>query len=216
MRRRWRQVGDNSNDLDANNDDPSGERAPMMQEIDPSLIRAASRGDVAAFEQIVRSCQQQVWRFLSRLLGDGSLAEDVSQETFVRVWHRLDSYSFEAKFSTWVFQIARNAGIDELRRRQRRARAIAVAGPLRHLSGAPQEVRVELSAALDSLPQDLREPLVLIEVLGLRYSEAATILNIPDGTVKSRVFHARQRLHAWSLTGQDVPVSDPADQGGQP
>lgn len=186
-----------------------------MHEIDLSLIRAAAGGDVAAFEQIVRSYQQHVWRFLRRLLGDAALAEDVAQETFVRLWHRLDTFSFDAKFSTWVFQIARNAGIDELRKRERRQRLAGTTGALRHVSSTPQEARIELTEALESLSLELREPLVLIEVLGLRYREAATILAIPEGTVKSRVFHARRQLHVWSATS-DSAASDRVDQGGSP
>jgi RNA polymerase sigma-70 factor (ECF subfamily) len=157
---------------------------------------------MAAFEQLVRDHQQPVWRFLRRLLGDDALAEDVTQETFVRVFKRLSSYTFEAKFSTWLFQIARNAGIDELRRRERQARlheATAAAAAARSADTMPApDVHVELQAALDSLPTDLREALLLVEVLGLRYREAGVALGIPEGTVKSRAFHARRRLHGWA------------------
>lgn len=185
-----------------------------MHEIDLALIRAAAGGDVAAFEQIVRAYQQPVWRFLRRLLGDPALAEDVAQETFVRLWHRLDTFSFDAKFSTWVFQIARNAGIDELRKRERRQRLAGTTGALRRVPSTPQEARIELTEALDSLSLELREPLVLIEVLGLRYREAAGVLGIPEGTVKSRVFHARRQLHLWSSAATDTAASNRVDRGG--
>ena len=168
-----------------------------MYETDPALIRAAAKGDLTAFEQLVRDHQQPVWRFLRRMLGDDALAEDVTQETFVRLFRRLESYTFESKFSTWLFQIARNAGIDELRRRERQARVTTVA-PLQMAPVAPPDLHAELQAALDSLPDDLREAVLLVEVLGLRYREAGSALGIPEGTVKSRVFHARQKLHAWA------------------
>jgi RNA polymerase sigma-70 factor (ECF subfamily) len=168
-----------------------------VYETDPALIRAASKGDLAAFEQLVRDHQQPVWRFLRRMLGDDALAEDVTQETFIRLFRRLDSYTFEAKFSTWLFQIARNAGIDELRRRERQTK-VASTAPLQLGPVAPPDLHAELQAALDSLPDDLREAVLLVEVLGLRYREAGTALGIPEGTVKSRVFHARQKLHAWA------------------
>lgn len=172
-----------------------------MQETDPGLIRAAAAGDQEAFAQLVRAHQQHVWRFLRRLLGDDALAEDVTQETFVRVYTRLSTFTFEAKFSTWVFQIARNAGIDELRKRQRQSKLHDLLSR-RHTHVPPPDVAVELQLALDCLPDDQRAALLLVEVFGLRYREAAEVLGIPAGTVKSRVHHARERLHEWAQAGQ--------------
>ncbi len=173
-----------------------------MEEPEPALIRAASAGNLAAFEQLVRAYQQPVWRFLRRLLGDAGVAEDVAQETFLRVFRRLPTYTFEAKFSTWVFQIARNASVDEVRSRRRRSRLASLAPPPRP-SAAPPEARAEIDAALASLPDDLREAVVLVEVLGLRYHEVARVLGVPEGTVKSRMFSARSRLHRWSTADEE-------------
>ena len=173
-----------------------------MEEPEPALIRAAAAGDLTAFEQLVRAYQQHVWRFLRRLLADAGAAEDVTQETFLRVFRRLPTFTFEAKFSTWVFQIARNAGIDELRSRQRRTRLVSVAPPPGP-AAAPPEARAEIEAALASLPVDLREAVVLVEVLGLRYHEVARVLGVPEGTVKSRMFSARSRLYRWSTADEE-------------
>jgi RNA polymerase sigma-70 factor, ECF subfamily len=173
-----------------------------MQEPEPALIRAAAAGDLGAFERLVRTYQEPVWRFLRRLLGDAGVAEDVAQETFLRVFRRLPTFSFEAKFSTWVFQIARNAGVDELRSRRRRIRLASLAPPPTPAVGMP-EARAEIDAALASLPVDLREAVLLIEVLGLRYHEVARVLGVPEGTVKSRVFSARSRLHRWSTADEE-------------
>jgi RNA polymerase sigma-70 factor (ECF subfamily) len=179
-------------------------RERRVQEPDPALIRAASRGNVEAFEQLVRDHQQPVARFLHRMLGDATVAEDVTQDTFVRVFRRLASFSFESKFSTWLLQIARNAGIDEIRRRQRHARlAAALPRPSAGVTGAA-DARVELQAALSTLPERLRTPLLLVEMLGLRYREVAEVLQVPEGTVKSRVFHARTQMQRWSRAG-DAP-----------
>ena len=173
-----------------------------MQETDPGLIRRATAGDKDAFAELVRAHQQHVWRFLRRLLGDDALAEDVTQETFVRVYTRLSTFTFEAKFSTWVFQIARNAGIDELRRRQRQARLRDTLAR-RDLTVIPSpEVGVELQMLLDKLPDDLRAALLLVEIFGLRYREAGEVLGIPTGTVKSRVHNARVKLHEWAQAGE--------------
>jgi RNA polymerase sigma-70 factor, ECF subfamily len=173
-----------------------------MEEPEPALIRAAAAGDLEAFERLVRLYQEPVWRFLRRLLGDAGMAEDVAQETFLRVFRRLPTFTFEARFSTWVFQIARNAGVDELRSRSRRIRLASLAPPAAPTVGMP-EARAEIDAALASLPVELREAILLIEVLGLRYHEVARVLGVPVGTVKSRVFSARSRLHRWSTADEE-------------
>jgi len=173
-----------------------------MEEPEPALIRAAAAGDLAAFERLVRAFQEPVWRFLRRLLGDAGAAEDVAQEAFLRVFRRLPTFSFEAKFSTWVFQIARNAGVDELRARRRRLRVASLTPP-RRPPAAVAEAVAEIDAALASLPVDLREAILLVEVLGLRYREVARVLDVPEGTVKSRVFSARSRLHRWSTADEE-------------
>ena len=179
-----------------------------MQEPEPALIRAAAAGDQEAFEQIVRAQQVHVWRFLRRLLGDPALAEDVAQETFVRIYTRLDGFTFQAKFTTWMLQIARNAGIDALRGRERRARLAAAVESRPPRPDISPDQRAELQAALDSLPVDLRTILLLVEVLGLRYGEAAAVLDLPVGTVRSRVFRARRRLHEWGAVGEAAEGRD--------
>lgn len=173
-----------------------------MDEPEPATIRAAMGGDVVAFEAIVRHYQVPVWRFLRQLLGDPELAEDVTQETFLRLFRRLPSFAFEAKFSTWTFQVARNAGIDALRSRARQDR-IAAALATRPLpsSGTPG-LGAEVDAAVASLSPKLREALLVVEVLGLTYREAAHVLGIPEGTMKSRVFQARAQLAAWLEVGE--------------
>jgi RNA polymerase sigma-70 factor (ECF subfamily) len=168
-----------------------------VQEPDPATIRAAAAGDLAAFEDLVRAYQQHIWRFLRRLVGDATVAEDVAQETFLRAFRRLPTFTFQSKFSTWLFQIARNAGIDELRARERRARILQALPPPAVPGAGPAEARVEIDAALASLPVGLRETIVLVEVFGLRYVEAAEVLGVAVGTVKSRMFAARQHIQRW-------------------
>jgi RNA polymerase sigma-70 factor (ECF subfamily) len=175
-----------------------------VYEPDPEVIRAAGAGDTNAFEELVRAYQSHVWRFLRHFLGDAALAEDITQETFVRVYRRLDTFRFRSKFSTWVFQVARNAAIDALRSRQRRDRLLSVLEPRVTDPIRGNELRIELEAALQSLSPKLREAFVMVEGLGLSYREAAGALRIPEGTVKSRVHHARQQLVTWMRAGEDM------------
>ena len=171
-----------------------------MHEPEPRTLRAAVEGDLGAFEEIVRAYQAPVWRFLRHLLGDGAQAEDVTQETFLRVYQKLAGFRYQSKFSTWVFQIARNAGIDALRARARHDRLVASL-PWRRAAAGP-ESNAEVAAAVSSLSPKLREAVLLVEVLGLTYNEAADVLGIPEGTAKSRVFQARGRLTAWLDAGE--------------
>ena len=169
-----------------------------VEEPDPAVVSAARAGDRAAFEQLVRAYQAPVWRYLRRMLGDRELAEDVTQETFVRVHRRLHTFDGRSRFSTWLFRVAHNAGIDAVRKRDRRGRLTLVAPT--HVPSP--ERRHELDAALASLPGDLREALLAVEVLGLSYEEAGRMLGAPPGTVKSRVHRARARLLDWLSAGE--------------
>jgi RNA polymerase sigma-70 factor, ECF subfamily len=171
-------------------------KGPTVQEPEPDVVRAAVAGDLAAFEWLVRCYQAHVWRFLRHLLGDRALAEDVTQETFLRVYQHLPSFAWRSSFSTWVFQVARNAGIDALRSRRRQDRLLQALPPPR--PEAAPDARAEAWAAVAALSPKLREALLLVEVFGFTYREAAQVLRVPDGTVKSRVFQARTRLTAWA------------------
>jgi RNA polymerase sigma-70 factor (ECF subfamily) len=166
-----------------------------VEEPDPVLVRAAAAGDLDAFDALVRLYQQPVWRFLCHLVRDPALAEDLAQETFLRAYRNLQGFAHQSRFSTWLFQIARNAGIDALRRRERDSRLLTVV-PVPGTGSSP-EVGAELEAGLASLSPKLREAVLVIEVLGYRYREAAVILGVPEGTVKSRVHAAREQLVAW-------------------
>ncbi len=178
--------------------------ASRVYEPDPEVIRAAADGDTAAFEEVVHAYQAHVWRFLRHLLGDPTLAEDVTQETFIRVYRKLETFRFRSRFSTWVFQIARNAGIDALRARGRRERLLKAVKRTTRRSVPAGDLKVEIEAALQSLTPKLREAFVLVEALGFTYHDAASTLGVPEGTVKSRVFHARERLMSWLTAGEGI------------
>ena len=173
-----------------------------MHEPEPAQLRAAAAGDLRAFEDLVRAYQAHVWRFLRHFLGDDAQAEDVTQETFLRVYQKLGTFRYQSKFSTWVFQVARNAGIDALRARARHDRLVSTLPWRQPASSSGPETGTEIAAAVASLSPKLREAVLLVEVLGLTYSEAAGVLGIPEGTAKSRVFQARGRLTAWMAGGE--------------
>jgi RNA polymerase sigma-70 factor (ECF subfamily) len=181
-----------------------------VEEPDEGVIRAAMSGDSAAFEVLVRHYEAPVRRFLRHLLGDEALAEDVAQEAFVRAYRGLPTYAHRSSFSSWLFQVARNAAIDEQRSRARRDRLVAAVTPLRPEDAAAQvsapDTATEVGAALASLDRKHREALLAVEVFGLTYAEAAVVLGTAEGTVKSRVHHARRALSRW-LTAEE-PARD--------
>ena len=177
-------------------------REGQVQEPDPAAIRAACAGDLDAFESLVRAYQAPVWRFLRGLVGDAHLAEDLAQETFVRAFRHLPGFAFRSKFSTWLFRIAHNVAIDARRSRGRRLALVGRLEPPRDTPGP--ELGAELAAAIAALPPKLRSALLLVEVMGMSCAETADVLGIPDGTVKSRLFHARAQLVKWYSVGEEA------------
>jgi RNA polymerase sigma-70 factor (ECF subfamily) len=165
-----------------------------VEEPEPQVIGAARTGDSGAFETLVRSYQADVWRLTYQLVRDRSLADDITQDAFLRAFRFLPRFRGEAKFSTWLFTIARNCARDELRRAGRRR---TLEHTLEHAEQPrPSEpgLWVEIREAVAGLSLELREPLVLIDMFGLSYSEVGMILELPLGTVKSRVHRARHLL----------------------
>ena len=148
---------------------------------------------MAAFEELVRDHQADVYRLALRFVRDPPTAEDVTQEAFVHAFRSLRRFRGGSKFSTWLFRITRNCAVDAIRRRERRRSyeraALAPDIPIQEPS-----LRAALEEAIEDLPADLREPFVLIEVLGLSYAEASVVLGSPAGTLKSRMHRARGLL----------------------
>jgi RNA polymerase sigma-70 factor, ECF subfamily len=167
-----------------------------VHEPEPHTIASARAGDLGAFETLVRHYQGDVWRLSFHLIRDEGLADDVTQEAFVRAYRFLPRYRWEAKFSTWLFSIARNCARDELRRAGRRRslaeRLVREPGRVAH----DHSLHLEVREAVAALPLELREPVVLIDMFGVSYREVAFVLSLPVGTVKSRVHRARAALAA--------------------
>ena len=166
---------------------------------DFGVLRKAQRGDERAFSLIVRAYEVPVFNYVMRLVGDRSLAEDLTQEVFIRVFQGLPKFSLRSKFTTWLFQVTKNRVLDELRANERRPSALVAlddAPPL-EVVDAPAE-RVEtieaLWVAVEGLTTDLKMALLLRDVVGLSYNEIADALDTTLATVKWRIFKAREEV----------------------
>ncbi len=162
-------------------------------------MRKAQRGDERAFSLIVRAYETPVFNYVLRLVGDRSLAEDLTQEVFLRVFQGLPRFSLRCKFTTWLFQVTKNRVLDELRANERRPRhlvALDDVAPLEVLD-APIERGETVQAlwrAIDGLTVDLKMALLLRDVIGLSYTEIADSLEITLATVKWRIYKAREEV----------------------
>jgi RNA polymerase sigma-70 factor (ECF subfamily) len=160
---------------------------------DPRVVARARRGDLAAFEELVRECQADVYRFALYLTRDRAIAEDVTQETFLRAFRFIRGFRGGSRFSSWLLRIARNCSMDALRRLRTEAPLDERLEPLGR-PVADAAARTEIQAALATISPEHRESFLLTEVLGLSYQEVADVLGVRVGTVKSRMFRARQAL----------------------
>ncbi len=176
---------------------------------DADLIRRIVAGEERLFEALVARYQTRIFRFISRFTRDSEDARDVAQEVFLKVYGALDGYDPRYRFSTWLFRIAGNAAIDHLRRRRGRTvpleappdeegeiRAIEPRDerpdPLEDLSR--RRTRQAIDAAIEKLPDDYRELISLRHYGEMPYEEIAELKGMPLGTVKNKLFRARQAL----------------------
>ncbi len=165
-----------------------------MRDPDPRIVQRARRGDLVAFEDLVRSYQADAFRFAWHLTRDRQLAEDVTQEAFLRAFRFLRGFRGDRKFGSWLFSIVRNCAMDALRRQG--AAPSPWTDDVSPRGVADPSARVELAAALRAVSPEHREAFLLVEVFGLSYQETADVLGVAVGTVKSRMFRARQALCA--------------------
>jgi RNA polymerase sigma-70 factor, ECF subfamily len=164
---------------------------------DNGVLRKAQRGDERAFAIIVRSYQIPVFNYVLRMVGDRSLAEDLTQEVFLRVFQGLARFTGSAKFTTWLFQVTKNRVLDELRATERRPRAVVDIEDIAPLEvvDAPFERLETIDAvwrAVEALNVDLKMALLLRDVVGLSYNEIADSLEVTLATVKWRIWKARE------------------------
>jgi len=181
---------------------------------DLGILRKAQRGDERAFSIIVRTYETPVFNYVLRLVGDRALAEDLTQEVFLRVFQGLPKFSLRCRFTTWLFQVTKNRVLDELRANERRPRSFLPLDDLPPLEvlDAPVE-RVEaidaVWRAVNDLNVDLKMALLLRDVVGLSYTEIADALEVTLATVKWRIYKAREEvqlaLAREGITFYDAP-----------
>lgn len=169
---------------------------------DDALVRRAAGGDRNAFDEIVRRHRDRVWAVTLRICRNHEEAEDALQETFIAAYRSLGSFRGGAQLSTWLYRIATNKSYDVIGRRRPTVTLEDVAEPASQVDHYEQSSRrAALEAAIRTLPDGFREACVLCDVMGLTPTEAAEVLGIPAGTVKSRAFRGRALL-AKSLQGE--------------
>ena len=172
-------------------------------------MRSAQDGDQRALDTLLRRHYNQMYAICRRMTGNDADAADATQEALITITKRLDRFMFKSKFTTWMYRVTTNSCLDEMRRRGRRP-----------IPGIPNESmleadgsiniateivnRLELDAALATLPPEFRAPVILRDQLGMDYAEISATLEIPPGTVRSRIARGRKRL-ADLLGNQDDP-----------
>ena len=186
--------------------------------MDELLLKKAQRGDPEAFELLMADLESLVWRVCWHYTGNREDASDCGQEAMIKIWRGLSSFRFDCAFETWVYRIAANCSLDFLRKAGRIPETSLE--PMKEEGFDPpdpspgteeQVLRKEeyagLREAVASLPEDQRDALVLTQLEGKSYEEAARLLSVTEGTVKSRVNRARSRLREFIRRREELSFS---------
>ena len=196
---------------DPSRSSPGG--APV--DADHLLVERAMAGDQRAFELLVLKYQRRIERLIARMVRDVDLIEDIAQETFIRAWRALHQFRGDARFYTWLYRIAVNTAkkaLLDLKRHPSAAAGHGAGGDEEDETSwrenepstqetpesefAAREIALAVNAAMDALPEDLRQAVTLREIEGLSYEEIAEVMDCPIGTVRSRIFRAREAISA--------------------
>lgn len=178
------------------------------REIDAALVKRAQAGEKRAFELLVSKYQRRIFRLLSRILNNQSDVEDVAQDTFIKAYRALPKFRNESAFYTWLYRIAVNTARNHIASKHNQ---VFVSDQVDNQDGETfslidnltdgetpethmhnREILEALQEAIDSLPEQLRRAITLRELEGLSYEEIATAMDCPVGTVRSRIFRARE------------------------
>lgn len=180
------------------------------KEIDQALVERVQRGDKAAFELLVIKYQRKVIRLISRLIRDPAEVEDVAQDAFIKAYRALPQFRGESAFYTWLYRIAVNTAKNHLATQSRRAptsteadaeeaETFGDASQLREMNTPEsalmtKQIAQTVNAAVAMLPEELRTAITLREIEGCSYEEIGEIMQCPIGTVRSRIFRAREAI----------------------
>jgi RNA polymerase sigma-70 factor (ECF subfamily) len=183
--------------------------ASGVEQSDLELVRRVQRGERGAFDLLVLRYQHRVVKLVARLLRDPAEAEDVAQEAFVKAYRAIGSFRGDSAFYTWLYRIAVNTARNTMASRQRRpldyeadlseSEQSAVESRMRHgdtpeAAALTDEIHHTVNRAVEELPEDLRTAIILREIEGLSYEEIAAAMDCPVGTVRSRIFRAREAI----------------------
>ena len=174
---------------------------------DRDLVAAAVEGGEGSFEELVRRYQRPIAAYVYRMVGDYESALDLTQEIFIKVYNSLRRYRSEFKFSTWIYRIAHNSAVDHLRRTSTREQSLIKGSeddqfelPVESNILSPEqqserkERRVEIESVVRGLPASYRELVILRHSQDLTYEEIVEVTGLPLGTVKNRLFRAREMM----------------------
>ncbi|MBI3480992.1 MAG: RNA polymerase sigma factor RpoE [Nitrosomonadales bacterium] len=180
------------------------------RDVDQQLVERVQRGDKHAFDLLVSKYQRKLGRLISRFVRDPAEAEDVTQDAFIKAYRALSGFRGESAFYTWLYRIGINTAKNHLLANKRRAPTVTPfdaeeaesfdeASLLREVSTPENELMSKqvvdvVQLSLQQLPEDLRSALTLREIEGLSYEEIANVMNCPVGTVRSRIFRAREAV----------------------
>ncbi|HMA07096.1 MAG TPA: RNA polymerase sigma factor RpoE [Ramlibacter sp.] len=190
--------------------------APTSADTDLMLVERTVAGDQKAYELLVVKYQRRIERLIGRMVRDTDLVEDIAQETFIRAYRALSQFRGEAQFYTWLYRIAVNTAkkaLVDLKRDPLVSESAlrgggddddetsAVENELTSAETpetvlAAKEIAAAVNSAMEALPEDLRQAVTLREIEGLSYEEIAEVMNCPIGTVRSRIFRAREAISA--------------------
>lgn len=183
-----------------------------MGSSDEELIRRFKRGDEKSFKELVERYQSRVYSIVLGMIGDRSDTEDLCQEIFVKVYRNLDKFKGKSKFYTWLYRIAVNTCINAQNGQKRKPASISLSYPmgkdekplLTKISESSEKCSMEIlknkelgskmKSAIDSLSDGLKEVFIMREIEDLSYKELARIFQCSEGTIKSRLFRAREKL----------------------
>ncbi len=180
------------------------------QELDSALVQRAKAGDKGAFDLLVRKYQHRIAAVVSRFVRDYAECQDVVQDSFIRAYKSMPGFRGDSQFYTWMYRIAVNTAKNHLASRKRRPNADVELEDAEHIDGGihiqnndtpehellREEIAQVVSKALAQLPEDIRQAITLREMEGLSYEEIAEVMNTPVGTVRSRIFRAREAIDA--------------------